>query len=382
MHIALFLPNLGAGGAERVSLTLARAFHGAGHRVSLVVGSTAGHLARDVPAEVELVDLESGRVRSALVGLSRWLRKENPAVLISSQAHANVVAFLAHRFAGSSARLILREVSTPSRSIGQQREPTRSITRALMSTAYRRADAVVAVSRAAALDLQAFLAVQLGNLSVVYNPVITTRVSRLAQEQVDHPWFADNGPVIMSVGRLSEEKDYPTLIRALAGMRTHTDARLLILGEGPLRADLERLVESVGLAGRVSMPGFVSNPYAYMSRADLFVLSSRFEGLPGVLIEALACGCRVTSSDCPSGPREILKDGVLGKLVPVGDVNAMSLAIEESLSMAPGEGVVDAGDLEAYTEQYSMSRYLELVRGSVGESWPQAVSAHNAGVSR
>src|SRR5689334_21446456 len=129
MHIALFLPNLGAGGAEKVNLTLARAFSTAGHRVTLVVGSAEGSLARDVPADVELVDLKKARVRSALIGLSRWLKKAGADVLLSSQAHANVVAFLAHRLAGSPARLFLREDSTPSRNIGRLPEPLRSITR-------------------------------------------------------------------------------------------------------------------------------------------------------------------------------------------------------------------------------------------------------------
>ena len=375
MHIALFLPNLDAGGAETVTLTLAGAFSSAEHQVSLVTASAAGALAHDVPPEVQLVDLQSKRVRSALVSLSRWLRKAAPDVLISSQAHANVVAFFAHRLADSAARLILREDSTPSWNIGRLHEPQRSITRALMSAAYRRADALVAVSQAAAVDLPRFLGVQLGNLSVVYNPVITTRISRLAQEPIHHPWFADRTPLIVSVGRLSEEKDYPTLIHALAATRSPTDARLLILGEGALRSDLERLVESTGLKGRVSMPGFVQNPYAYMSRANLFALSSRFEGLPGVLIEALACGCPVVSTDCPSGPREILRDGALGRLVPVGNVNAMARAFEDLLSGTTGHRVVHDSDLEPYTEKYSMGRYLELIRGCIDRTCPPALTA-------
>jgi glycosyltransferase involved in cell wall biosynthesis len=146
-------------------------------------------------------------------------------------------------------------------------------------------------------------------------------------------------------------------------MRGHTNARLMILGEGDLRPELERLVGSLGLQARVFMPGFVPNPYAYMAKADLFVLSSRFEGLPTVLIEALACGCRVASCDCPSGPREILKDGELGALVPVGDVEAMSRAIEASLSLPRANGAQPA-DLEPYTERYSASRYLDLIRQS------------------
>lgn len=360
MHIGLFVPNLGSGGSEKVTLTLSGALHRAGHQVSLVAASCEGPLAEAVPAGIELVGLGRRRVRSAVAPLSKWLKRTQPAVLISSQVHSNVVAFLAHRLARSSARLIVREDSTPTRNIGRMREPARSITRALMSIAYRGADTVVAVSSAAAADLQNFLPVRLERLAIVYNPVISANIAALANEEVTHAWFTERAPVILSVGRLSEEKDHSILIRALATMRAHADARLLILGEGPLRADLERLVASLGLRGRVSMPGFVANPYPYMSKADLFVLSSRFEGLPGVLIEALACGCRVVSTDCPSGPREILKQGALGMLVPVGDVTAMSLAMEASLSSSRG-AAISAGDLEPYREQHSVAKYLELI---------------------
>jgi glycosyltransferase involved in cell wall biosynthesis len=165
----------------------------------------------------------------------------------------------------------------------------------------------------------------------------------------------------LSVGRLSKEKDYATLLRAFADLQLHPDARLIILGEGSLRDALEELVSTLRLGSRVSMPGFVSNPYAYMARAQLFVLSSQFEGLPGVLIEALACGCQVVSTDCPSGPREILRGGELGRLVPVGDVEALRRAIDEALRSTAMR--VDTAHLQPYTEEHSLNAYLDLIRG-------------------
>ena len=363
MHIAIFMPSLGGGGAERVSLTLAASFAQAGCRVSLVVASAEGSLREKVPDGVDLADLNVGRVRRALPSLTAWMKHHRPDALLASQVHANIVAFAAHRLSRSTASLILREDSTPSRNFATMGIASRWPLRALMAIAYRGADAVVAVSRDAGDDLRSFLHVDAGNLVVIYNPVISESLSRLAREPVQHEWLVDrNRPVILSVGRLSEEKDYPTLFRALSEMQTHREARLIVLGEGSLRPLLEDLVASLGLQERVSMPGFVANPYAFMARAHLFVLSSKFEGLPGALIEALACGCRVVSTDCPSGPREILQDGKLGRLVPVGDSDALRRAMEEALQAS--DDAPDQTHLDRFTEHYSMNAYLELIRAT------------------
>ncbi len=360
MHIALFMPTLGGGGAERVSMTLAASFVKAGCRVSLVVASSAGTLSDQIPVGVELVDLSAGRVSRSVLLLAKWLRKVRPDVLLASQSHANIAAFVAHRLSRSAARFILREDSTPSRNLATLGRASRWIMRTLMLIAYRKADAVVAVSRDAGDDLQQFLRCKLRNLNVIYNPVISERIFHLAQECVKHPWLLDaTFPVILSVGRLSEEKDYPALFRAVAGMQMHTDARLIILGEGPLRPMLEEMVISLGLQQRVSMPGFVSNPYSYMANAQLYVLSSKFEGLPGVLIEALACGCKVISTDCPSGPREILQGGTLGRLTPVGNSDALRRAIEEELQSIGQK--VDLVHLQPFTVEQSMNAYLDLI---------------------
>jgi glycosyltransferase involved in cell wall biosynthesis len=193
---------------------------------------------------------------------------------------------------------------------------------------YPWADAIVAVSKGVADDLARVARLPRDRIKVIYNPVVTEALFRKAEEPLEHPWFLSGcPPVILGVGRLTAAKDFPTLIRAFARVRESQLARLLILGEGEKRDSLEKLVRELRLERDVSMPGFMDNPYAYMRKSSIFVLSSCWEGLPNVLIEAMACGCQVISTNCPSGPEEILRGGHYGKLVPVGDAEALAKAI-------------------------------------------------------
>jgi glycosyltransferase involved in cell wall biosynthesis len=197
----------------------------------------------------------------------------------------------------------------------------------------------------------------LERITVIYNPVFTPDLLHKAQEPVDHPWFAPAGlPVILGVGRLAEQKDFFTLIRAFALVRQHRPARLIIVGEGPDRPGLEALARELGVADDVSLPGFSTNPYAYMRQADVFVLSSLFEGLPAVLVEALAVGVPIVSTRCPHGPEEILQDGICGPLVPVGDAAAMADAICATLDAPLPAHVLQerarAFALDTIVEQY------------------------------
>jgi glycosyltransferase involved in cell wall biosynthesis len=197
----------------------------------------------------------------------------------------------------------------------------------------------------------------------VHNPIVTTDLRAKAEAPLEHPWFEpDQAPVVLGVGRLSPQKDFATLIRAFARVRMHRPARLMILGHGPERASLEALALAQGLADSVLLPGWVTNPYAFMARAGVFVLSSRWEGLPSVLIEALVCGTPVVATDCLSGPREILEDGRYGRLVPVGDEEALAAAIDAALA---GEvPPPPATSWEPYELDRVVSRYLEVLVGA------------------
>ena len=221
---------------------------------------------------------------------------------------------------------------------------------------YPYADRTITVSKEAAEDLSHFIGLNRGEIDVIYNPVIGPNVKGKMEKSVDHPWFSDESiPVILGVGRLLEQKDFPTLIQAFAKLRTSRSSRLVILGEGDRRPFLEDCVERLGLSEHVWMPGFKPNPLKYMANADVFVLSSKREGLGNVLIEAMACGTPVVSTDCKSGPSEILKGGEYGRLVPVGDSSALAAAIEEALdghvSPAP-RSALDRFRRDKVAEQY------------------------------
>lgn len=228
---------------------------------------------------------------------------------------------------------------------------------------YPRAQAVIAVSQGVADDLEGLIGTGRARVLVIPNPVVTPDLTALAAAAADHPWFAPEPiapPVVLAAGRLSPQKDFPTLIRAFALLVRQRDLRLLILGEGPERAALETLIQDLGLTGRVALPGFRANPFALIARARLFVLSSAWEGLPGVLIQAMACGTPVVATDCPSGPREVLADGRYGPLVPVGDPQALAQAMGETLDQP-----MDSDVLRARAADFGLApvtrRYLEVL---------------------
>jgi glycosyltransferase involved in cell wall biosynthesis len=322
------------GGAERSMLKLAGGIAARGYTVDLVLVARAeGPFLAEVPASVRLVDLKASRLMTSLPALVRYLRREQPAALLSV-LRANIMALLARRLAGVPTRVVVSERNTLSQQARHYASDLRMrLTPQLVRRFYPWADGIVAVSKGVADDLVQVARIPRERISVIYNPIVTPDLRAKAQAPLEHPWFGSGEPpVILAVGRLTAQKDYPTLIQAFAQVRKTRAARLLILGEGEERPVLEALVRQLGLEQDVRMPGFILNPYPFMVQAALFVLSSRWEGLPGVLIEALYCGAPLIATDCPSGPREILAEGKYGLLVPVGDPIALSRAIEATLA--------------------------------------------------
>jgi glycosyltransferase involved in cell wall biosynthesis len=336
-QVAFFVPSMQGGGAERTTLNVAEAIAARGYAVDLVLCRAKGPYLAEIPESVRVVDLGAQRVLLSLPSLMRYLRECEPRAVFSVM-HANFVALWAQRLVGSSTRLVVSERNTLS-SMQQHyaSDPRMWLMPGLIKRFYPWAAGVVAVSRGVADDLARVTRIPRSRVQVIYNPVVTPQLRAKAQAGLEHPWFGPGQPpVVLGAGRLTAQKDFATLIRAFAKLRQALPARLLILGEGEDRATLEALVQQLGLQQDVSLPGFAANPYPYMIRASLFVLSSRWEGLPGVLVEALYCGAPLVSTDCPSGPREILADGRYGRLVPVGDVGAMARAMQAVLG---GESV-------------------------------------------
>lgn len=329
-HIALYLPSLRGGGAERVMVMLANGFASRGHKVDLVLASAEGPYLSEVSDAVRVVDLGKRRVAATLLPLIRYLNSEQPEAMLSALGHANVVALLARRWARSHVRLVLSEHNTPLKAAS--RGGVAAVLRILIRRLYPTADAIVCVSEGVRHGMQQMFDLPPDKLHCIYNPLDVDRIRGLMMEPVDHRWIAQpDVPVIVAVGRLTEQKDYPTLLKAFALLTRERPARLVILGEGEEEARLTALANELNISECVAFLGFQKNPFAWLRACDLYVLSSRWEGLSCSLLEALACDTRVVSTDCPSGPGEILEGGKWGLLVPVGDPKALAEAMSQTL---------------------------------------------------
>ena len=292
-----------------------------------------------------------------------YLRHRKPVSVLSASTHCNLISLIGKRFVGRSYRSVISEHSTPS--IAWRNNPSGSAWLYFARRLYHQANSIVAVSQGVAEDLRQLLDLTPNQVQVIYNPVVTSEIFLKAREPINHPWFEDNHsqPIILAVGRLNKEKDYPTLFRAFRLVRDSRPCRLVILGEGEERQSLEQLSVRMGIKEDVYMPGFVDNPFAFMARASVFVLSSAWEGLPTVLIEALACGCPVVSTDCRSGPREILDNGRYGRLVPVGDHEALAKAILETLEDPdkPADRETRIQRAMEFSVDVAVDRYLKVL---------------------
>jgi glycosyltransferase involved in cell wall biosynthesis len=389
--LALFIRDFGAGGVQRTSLTLAGALAERGHRVDLVVCQADGPLRSSVPAEVRVIELQpDGRWRARFLALAadpagvaqlmrpillRWkiqrdipylldvagyLRCERPDALLAATPYLNLVAVWAKRLARVRTRVLVSERNNVSFRV--ENKPRQGSLPPLLRRTYAMADVITAVSHAVADDLASTTGLPRESIATIYNPVVPSDLPQRARAPIDHPWLLPGtAPVVLGVGRLTPVKDFPTLLRAFAQVRRVLNARLMILGEGKnpeesaeRRLELMALATELGVAEDVSMPGFVDNPFAYMALASVFVLSSLWEGFGNVIVEALACGCPVVSTDCPDGPGEILDRGRYGRLVPVGDYGAMAEAILATLRAPP-----DPDLLRSRAVMFSVDRAVE-----------------------
>lgn len=330
--IALFVPDLEGGGAERVMVRLSRGLSELGEPVDLVLAHRRGPYLQEVPASVRVIDLGVRRLASALIPLVQYLRTERPRVLLSTRDDCNVIAAAAKRLV-RSCPVYVRASNTLSESCGEGRM---RFVPALSRRLLPGVDGVIAPSEGVADDMARVLRLPRERIRIIPNPVADPELEVRAAEPCGHPWLVGNDdPVLLAVGRLTRQKGFDTLLAAFAEVRRASRARLIILGEGESRSALEALRAELQLDEEVDLPGFVPNPYPYMVRAATFVLPSRWEGFPNALVEAMALGTPVVATDCPSGPREILRDGHYGPLVPVDSPHALAQAILATLADPP-----------------------------------------------
>lgn len=357
-RILLVLPSLERGGGERVMLQLARSFLKAGREVHLVVLLGGGPLRSEVPGTAVLQELiDAGRARGfalawqALPKLVSLVRTIQPDAVLSTMTGTNLLTAWACIRAHTTAQVVLREAASLINTKS-------ALKRQIMRRLYRRADALIAVSQGVAEDLRS-LGLARNRIHAIHNPVDPDRLRRLAGASL--PSVLDGKcPYVVSLGRLVEQKDQQTLLRAYAMSALRVTHRLVIVGDGDRRVDLEQLAGKLGIADRVLLTGAMDNPYPVLARASLHVLSSRWEGYPNVLLEALALGVPVVSTDCPYGPREMLDDGRRGRLVPVGDAAALARAMDTELEH-PSRA--DPAMLAAHDRRAIASSYLAVLDG-------------------
>ena len=406
LHIALYVPSLIGGGAENSTLKLAGHYAGMGYRVDLVLNRKQGAYLARVPEGIRVIELKRFKRPPArtlwarflafkaqptalftlalpvllarkplmdlryLPALLVYLRQAQPQALISALTQTNLLSIWARKLSGVALHLVISERSIISMDIANQLTQSRSRWRwrylpALVAKFYPQADSIVTLSKGAKDDLASFAGLPPESISVVYNPVVDDELSELAGHAVENSWFASpQAPVILAAGKLMANKDFPTLLKAFAELRKQVDARLVILGEGDQREYLRTLAESLQIQNDLDLIGWADNPYKFMAKSAVFVSSSTFEGFSRVLVEAMACGCSIVSADCPGGPREILNDGEYGKLVPVGNAQAMSQAILQSLKNPMDKKILEKRAAE-FSVRASAQGYLNLITGRV-----------------
>jgi glycosyltransferase involved in cell wall biosynthesis len=357
-RLAILISFSGEGGVERMVLNLLEGLVANGVAVDLLaIRAESAHLDR-LPRGVRLIDLGVRHSGLAVLPVAGYLRREQPAAMLAAKDRAIRAATLARRLAGWHGRLVGRLGTNLSAALAGRSAPTRWLRTAPMRYLYPGVDRIIAVSEGVAEDTLRITRLPSSRVVVVRNPVVTSRLTELAAAPCPHPWLeAAEVPVILAAGRLTEQKDFATLLRAFARLHAQTPVRLIILGEGPLRRALDRLARQLGVSDEVALPGFTANPYAWMSRASQFVLSSAWEGSPNVLTEALALGLPAVSTDCPSGPREVLASGRYGILVPVGDAVGLAEAMRDTLA-APLPAATLRQAVSAYTVAAATKGYL------------------------
>lgn len=367
--IAILLPDLRPGGAERVHVNMAHNWISKGFAVDFVLLGERGELIEVLPQQARTVDLKARRYRGAVLPLRNYIRRESPAVLLAAMWPLTVVALLAQKLAHNRTRVVVSDHSLLSKSYEDYGRLHYLFLRLSMMLTYRFANARIAVSNGVAAELAWLSGIQVDKFEVIYNPVVLNSTAGQVHA-LPRELKRSTGPIILSVGSLKRVKNHELLLEAFSLLPAEINATLCILGEGSRRPLLEDVIQKKGLQGRVLLPGFRAETTPWYQHADLFVLSSNHEGFGNVLVESLESGVPVVSTDCPSGPREILCEGKYGELVPVNDPDALALAMTETLSKVP-----DKDALRSRASDFSVSEISQMyLKVMFCEDYGEAVS--------
>jgi len=342
VKLTIFIPTMSGGGAEKVIANLINNFDFEKYQITLLI--IKDNVNYEINRNVRIEVLGCRSLRTALPLLTRYLKKSTPDIMISNMSLPNIISTVARFLSGRRFPLLLVEHSTPSIKY-KDSKLIRKLIPFLMRATYRFADQIISVSKDAATDLQKLLKYKGEIIKPIYNPIVDSQLDNLMNKSVNHRWLDNKNrdfyKVVIGVGRLEEVKNFRLLIEAFYEVhKVDSLTRLIILGEGSQRPELEELIDKLNLTDVVDLIGFVENPYSYLKRSSLFVLSSNLEGLPTVLIEALACGVPIVSTNCQSGPREILDDGKYGQLVPIKNKEKLKDAILIQLKNTHDQGLL------------------------------------------
>lgn len=361
LHLSMFIPSLAGGGAERVFVQLANGLSSRIRKVDLLVTNSEGHYRQFVSDRVNLVDLGKSSTVDTVLALRRFIKNQQPHVVISTMTNANVSLLLATLFLRCRPAIAIRETIVMSENLRRVPGLKAKLLIVLAKLLYPNADAIVSLSEGVGNDLQARLRKLKQPIKVIYNPGPSNQELSIGGKPSEQFLKAkQQGYVLVALGRLHEQKDYATLIRAFAKVRKQVTSSLWILGDGEERTNLEVLTRKLGLERDVFMPGFVKDPYPYLKSADVFVMSSSYEGGPSAMLQAMACGCKIVSTDAPYGPAEFLEHGKQGRLVPVGDADSFAAAVLSSLKQTP-DSVSRAESLRRFDPEFIVGEYLDYL---------------------
>lgn len=361
MKVSFLMRSAQGGGAERVMISLANSFVEKGYDIDFLFVHAEGPFLKEINKGINIVDLKSKRAIFSLFKLYFYLLKNKPDTIISALNYINLISiFSCFFFFSKKPKVIITEHGTLS-AVTKDLKGTGKIVPILMKFLYPYAAKIVCVSNGVADDLAKQLNLDRGKITTIYNPINFENINSKKDLPLAHPWARENIPIILGAGRLVDVKNFPLLINAFLKVRAKVNCRLVIIGEGEKRQDLEHLIASSPFSDDILLHGFTDNPYQWMKTAKVFVLSSNTEGLPTVLIEALACGAKVISTDCPYGPREILENGKIGALVPINNVHLLQEKIEFFLE---NKNLVSFEEVDLYykfDKKFVVEKYLNLL---------------------